>query len=105
MVDAVKEDEIREILNNTLPTIEGGQNQSVSVGMGESALLVIKVHDENEDTITANLERSDFDLFKLTNDYPGLYNLSFSGIGIPGTWKAQIVYVQKHSKENMHLGR
>ena len=36
MEDAKKEEVIQSILNNTLPTIKGGVNQTKSVNQGES---------------------------------------------------------------------
>ena len=90
MIDAKKEDKIQIILNNTLPTIEGGPKQSVSVEVGEIADFVIRTFDEDGDNITAELGRSDRGLFNLSTVSPGLYYLSFAGAQLDGTWKAQV---------------
>jgi len=90
MVDARKEDIIQTVLNNTVPTIEGGQNQSFSVKIGEKASFVIRTYDENGDNITAELERNDRGLFDLSTESSGLYYLLFAGTQLDGTWKAHV---------------
>ena len=90
MVDARKEDVIQTVLNNMVPTIEGGQNQSISAKVGEKTSFVIRTHDENGDNITAELERNDRGLFDLSTESSGLYYLSFAGTQLDGTWKAHV---------------
>ena len=69
-------------------------NQTISVGLGESASFTIQAFDENEEKITASLERNDGNLFELsTSPNPGHSNLEFSDTVLfyPNTWKAQVI--------------
>ena len=90
MVDARKEDVIQTVLNNMVPTIEGGQNQSISAKVGEKTSFVIRTHDENGDNITAELERNDRGIFELSTESSGLYYFSFTGTQLDGTWKVHV---------------
>jgi len=91
MADAKKEDVIQSILKNTLPTIEGGVNQTKSGIRGGKENFVIQSLDENGDNISATLVRNDGDLFKLS-DSPdlGVFNLEFTGTTYSKIWKAQV---------------
>jgi len=90
MVDAEREDTIKTILNNTIPIIEGGRNQSISVEIEEIASFVIRTYDEDGDSIRATLERNGGNLFDLLIYSPNVFRLSFAGTQIAGSWRAQV---------------
>jgi len=88
----VKEEEIVIILNNTVPFILNGENQSVSVEIGQIASFVVETRDEDGDNLNATLVRSDpdFGLYKLSTISSDTYGLSFAGSELDGTFKAQV---------------
>jgi len=89
MGDALKEDIIRDILNNTVPKIEGEKNQFVSVEIGENATFTFRAYDEDGDNITVDLDLNDRNLFELSVDTPGLFRLSFAGTQSHDTYTAR----------------
>ena len=98
MEEAEKEDKIQKILANIIPIIEGGRNKSVDVDIGESIHFTVNTHDEDEDdNITATLERNDDGLFEITSVSQNLFGLSFAGVHINGIWKGQMVISDKKS--------
>lgn len=90
--DAEKELEVQIVLNNTVPEITNGRNQSASVEIGQSASFVIVTRDEDGDNITAALVFNDLDpgLFKFVTISPVMFGLSFSGSQLDGIFKAQV---------------
>lgn len=92
MEEAEKEDKIQNIIANRIPIIEGGRNRSVDVEIEESTNFTVNAYDEDEDdNITATLERNDDGLFDITSVSQNSFGLSFAGAHVDGTFKGQMV--------------